>query len=400
MLFTKTRGLAWLSAAAILASLAVPARAQFFNQCNTCAQTAAVSYQAPMAYAQTASAAGSGTYCVPQVSYVCYRQEPKTVMQEVRQVVRKPEYKTVMQDQQFTTYQTQYEQRTAQIPQVNYQPVTEYQQRTVDMGQWQSYTECRPKISSCEYDNRPNFMGWMNRTGHSIRNTFTPSYVTRRQYVPNVVAQQIPVTRMVAVPSTKEVTYTVAKQIPITETRQVAVQVLEWKEEVQVAQVPVTTYEMKPYGTQTAYGFIPYSNNGTQTATGPTPDPQFAPQKAEAPKDNKTSLRPIDARQGSLQPTPAQPQGRPVARPASATPVYGALHASHDGYRLLKPEQLESIRSTNLAQTTVSAPQPEINPTPSIVQVTGWKARTLKGHDDLEHVPALTGPNLEVAANH
>ena len=394
MLFTKTRGLAWLTAAATLASLASPARAQLFNQCNTCAQTAAVSYQAPMAYSQTASAAG-GTYCVPQVSYVCYRQEPKTVMKEVRQVVRKPEYKTVMQDQQFTTYQTQYEQMTAQVAQVNYQPVTEYQSRTVDMGQWQSWTECRPKISSCEYDNRPTFMGWMNRTGHSIRNSFTPNYVAHRQYVPNVVAQQIPVTRMVAIPSTKEVTYTVAKQVPITETRQVAVQVLEWKEEVQVAQVPVTTYEMKPYGTQTAYGFIPYSNNGTQTATAPQPDPNFS-RSAEANKDKPTdsALRPIDARSSMLQPTPAQshPTSQPAPRPASHHPAHGAMQASNDSYRVLKPELVENIRS-------VEVPQPQNNPTPSIVQVTGWRARTLKGQDDFNNAPALSQPNVEVAAN-
>jgi hypothetical protein len=399
MLFSKTRGLAWLTAVAALAGSASPASAQLFNQCNSCAQTAAVSYQAPMAYSQTASAAG-GTYCVPQVSYVCYRNEPKTVMQEVRQVVRKPEYKTVMQDQQFTTYQTQYEQRTAQVSQVNYQPVTEYQQRCVDMGQWQTWSECRPKISSCQYDNRPTFMGWMNRTGHSIRNTFTPSVVSHRQYVPNMVAQQIPVTRMVAIPSTKEVAYTVAKQVPITQTRQVAVQVVEWKEEVQVAQVPVTTYEMKPYGTQTANGFIPWNTDTTRTATGPTPDPNFSRSaEGNTNKPTDTSLRPIDQRSGMLQPAPAP---RPAVQPASHN-LRGSMQASNDGYRLLNKDQINAIRSNDAQQVAVSVPQPaprnELTQTPSIVQATGWKARTLKANDDGAGVPVLTQPNVEVAAN-
>ncbi len=401
MSFTKTRGLAWLTAAATFASLAIPANAQFWpsaNPCSSCAQSASIApmYQtASVANYQTASAAQQpGTVCVPQTQYICYRPEPKTTYKEVKQVVRKPEYKTVMQDQQYTTYQTQYEQRTAQIPQVSYQPVTEYQNRTVDMGQWQTYTECRPKISSCQYDNRPSFLGWMNRNMYSVRSAFTPDYVTRRQYVPNVVAQQIPTTRMVAIPSTKEVSYTVAKQVPITETRQVAIQVMEWKEEVQVAQVPVTTYEMKPYGTQTAYGFVPW-NNASGTATAAQPDPNFL-QKAETPNTNKTSQKPADTRSGYIQqPAPVMPASAPSAVPrAPQAPVRG-------GYYTLNNNQLPAPQQTQVAKVATETQAPS-NPLPTIVQASGWKARTLKGSDSLNNnaiaqTPQLTPATVQLA---
>ena len=53
--------------------------------------------------------------------------------------------------------------------------------------------------------------------------TLTPRFWTERTYVPNVVAEQVPVTRQVAVRGTQTINYQVAKMVPVTTTRKVAV---------------------------------------------------------------------------------------------------------------------------------------------------------------------------------
>ena len=82
---------------------------------------------------------------------------------------------------------------------------------TRDVGQWVTTRECVNRPAACQYDPRPGLMGGLNRFGYSLRSAFTPNFRTRRQYVPNYVAQAVPVTRQVAVHSTRQVTYNLTR---------------------------------------------------------------------------------------------------------------------------------------------------------------------------------------------
>jgi hypothetical protein len=114
-------------------------------------------------------------------------------------------------------------------------------------------------------------MGWLNRTGFEIRQAFTPRYTAHRTYVPNIVAQTIPVTRQVAQHSTRQVTYNVTRMEPRTTTRQVAVQKVRYVSREITVQRPVTVMRTVPIGSTIAY--VPFGSATTATALGPTPDP-------------------------------------------------------------------------------------------------------------------------------
>jgi hypothetical protein len=127
-------------------------------------------------------------------------------------------------------------------------------------------------MAPCAYDGRPGFLGWMNRTGLEIRQAFTPRYTAQRHYVPNIVAQQIPVTRQVAQHSTRQVTYNVTRMEPRVTTRQVAVHKVRMVSREITVQRPVTVMRTVPIGSTIAY--VPFGSGGaTATAMGPTPDP-------------------------------------------------------------------------------------------------------------------------------
>lgn len=277
------------TALAVTASLAAAnnANAQLFgNGCNQCAAAAAPVQQ--VAY--------NPCNVCPQPQQVVYRTVPVTEYQQVAQTVRKPIVETAYEDRQFTEYRTVYEQRTAQIPTVSYQNVTECQTVTKDTGRWVSYRQPVQKCSPCAYDSSPGLLGMLNRTGYQLRSAFTPNYTTHRQYQPNVVAYNVPVTRQVAQRGMQTVNYQVAKLEPYTVTKKVAVRRVRYEDEQVVAMRPVTSYRTVPIGTQTAFGFIPYQGGeGTMTAQGPSPDP-ISTKSAEAPtpvpkrtaeKDNK-----------------------------------------------------------------------------------------------------------------
>jgi hypothetical protein len=200
----------------------------------------------------------------------CYHTVPVTEMREVRQTVQRPVVETTYVDQPVTEYRQVVENKSAEIPTCTLQNVTEMRTVQRDCGHWVAQLHERPMISPCQYDSRPDVFGFMNRTGYSLRMAFTPRYWTERMYVPNVVAEQVPVTRQVAVRGTQTINYQVAKMVPITTTRKVAVNTVKMVAQEIVTQRPVTVFKTVPMGSSLAFG-IPAAAPTTTTALQPTP---------------------------------------------------------------------------------------------------------------------------------
>jgi len=239
--------------------------------------------------------------CVPQ-----YTQVPVTEMREVKQTVMKPVQETKYVDQQVTTMVPVQEVRTVQVPTVSYQTVTENHTRMRDCGRWMTNYQCRPKMSPCQYDNRPGLFGWLNRSAYQTRMAFTPNMIAQRQYVPNMVAETIPVSRQVAVRGVQEQKVTVMRMEPRTETRKVAVTETRYEAVVQTIKQPVTV--MKTVPTAMAYGGWDCTS---ATALVPTPIAEKVPPKsaskalgAEEFDETKSATKPEDNRSGSI-PKPA-----------------------------------------------------------------------------------------------
>ncbi|GAB4145512.1 MAG: hypothetical protein Tsb009_17670 [Planctomycetaceae bacterium] len=207
--------------------------------------------------------------CAQPVVQSCYQTVPVTEYRNVQRTVTQPVYETKYVDQKVTAYRPVTETRTATIPTVSYQTVTECKTVMQNRGYWRTRYEHLRLKSPCEYDPRPNLFGWLNRTGYSLRSMFTPRTVARREYVPNTVAYQVPVTRQVAVRGTRQVTYQVTRMQPYTTTRKVAVNTVRYVSRKVVQRHPVTVWRTVPIGSTIAYS-TPY---GTATALAPTPDP-------------------------------------------------------------------------------------------------------------------------------
>jgi len=233
-------------------------KAQFYNQnygynygagdvCNPCAQQAAM---------------------IP-VQQVCYQRVPVTTYVQEKRTVQVPEVKTAWVDETYTAYRPQTEQRTAEVPYVTYQNVTECRQVCQDKSYWRSRVEPVCKVSPCQYDPRPNFMGWMNRTAYSLRSAMTPNQRIRREYVPNKVVQNVPYTRQVAVRSTRQVTYNVTTMVPYQATRKVAKHTTQMVDREITVSTPRTVYQTIPSGTTTAW--VPNYGGATATAFGAAP---------------------------------------------------------------------------------------------------------------------------------
>lgn len=241
----------------LAAALTSPAHAQFFNPC--CPPPA----------------------CCPKPVQACFQTVPVTEYRDVKQTVQRPVEKTAYVDQQVTEYKQVVEQKTAQVPTVTYQQVVENRQVQRDCGQWVTQYQCRPKMTACEYDSRQNLFGWFNRVGYNARMALTPDTIAQRTYVPNVITENVPVTRMVAVPSTRTVNYSVAKLVPITSTRKVAVRTVEMVSQEVTVKQPVTVMKTVPVGTAYAFGSF-YGYPTTTTALSPTADPISATRSADS----------------------------------------------------------------------------------------------------------------------
>jgi hypothetical protein len=278
--------------------------------------------------------------CLVPVQDTVYREVPVVEYRAEERTVQRPVARTEYVERPITRYRTEYETRTAQVCQMSYQQVSECQQQVVNRSRWQTVYQPIPKMAPCQYDPNPTLLGWMNRTGYSIRSAFTPNYMPRRQFVPNVTVQNIPVTRTVAVPQMQEVAYQVAKLVPYEDTERVAVTRIENVEEKITVQVPYTTTRTVAVGTQTRYAYAPIGGStgttpaGSQTAEGNDGMQQVQPRTnpISFPSTNSGNSNPNPAPPANYletQHTPAETRSydepRPVqaARPVSAAQTAG-----------------------------------------------------------------------------
>jgi len=299
----------------------------------------------------------------------CYQTVPVTEFRQVRQVVQRPVVETKYVEQPVTEYHPVTEARTAEIPTVTYQTVTECQACTRNMGYWQTRYQCNPKISPCAYDPRPGLMGWMNRTGYSIRQAFTPAVVARREYVPNYVTTMVPVTRQVAVPGVQQVTYNVTRMVATQTTRKVAVNTVRYVSEEIVTNQPVTVMRTVPIGSTIAY--LPFG--ATSTALLPKSDP-ISNAKSASPS------RSADARNNQYE------EGK--FQRSNERDVDDAFQGEGDkGTMITIPPRKDAVSTVSPRPFTV----------PTAVRVSRWAPRGERASS--HNGPSLTGPGISVADN-
>lgn len=362
-----------LAAAMMLSTSA--AEAQLFNRgCSSCGAAAAPMLPSPVSYGgygydpcnicPQPVAINPCVTCPPPVvmqpvQQTVYREVPVTKYRPVQKTVQKPVMRTVYEQRPVTAYRTEYETRTAEIPTTTYQTVTECQPRTVDRSHWQTSYQRVPKLSPCQYDPNPTLLGWMNRNAFALRMAMTPNYVRQRNFVPNVVAYNVPVNRVVAVPSTRQVTYNVAKLVPYESTQTVAVNKVEYQEQTVTAYEPYTEMQTVAVGTQTTYAFVDsFGGGSTATAMQPTPDTQI--RSARNPEPTPSNSKPTNppaanttddlfkplSHPRQVEPTPEPQPTYYDARHRQETPEQGARPlASADGWRASKTPSMAPAMS-------------------------------------------------------
>ena len=378
MLGIRVPTVASIALLAVLGAQPQQAAAQFYPQggpCSPCGQPIAA-ISAPIVTGPTVSApvamrtASVDCPCVKPVTETVYRDVPVVQYRTVQRPVKRAKMVTVMEEQDVTTYQTVNETRTVDVPSYDYQTVTECRPVTVNQSYWRTSMQPVQKMAPCQYDPRPSFLGELNRLGYSMRQAFVPNYVRRREFVPNVVAYNVPTQRTVAVPTTRQVTYNVARVVPVTKKQQVAVQKVVWEDDVVTAYEPYTTTRRVAVGTQTRYAYVnPFG--GSTTAAAPS-DASGA--TAEAPTPAKSAS-------GDAQPSESKGsmrlQSAPTHRPA---PIREPI------YRPETPSESHDVDRGPVATSPEST-------TPSIVRVAGWRA----SRRPINEPETLEGPELAVA---
>ena len=373
--------------------------AQYYNGgCSSCGQVAA----APAAS------------CAPVYS-ACYQTVPVTTYKREKQTVQVPEYKTEYEDRDVTVYKPVTTQRTVEVPTVSYRTVTENRVINRDMGRWvTNYTPVQ-KCNECQVDPRPGMIGWLNRTGYSFRNSFTPNYRTARQYVPRMVTCNVPVSRQVAVRGTKRVVVNDTKMVAEKKTERVAVRKLVMRTVEQTVLKPQTAYRTVPIGSSLAYGragntlayggfgypgststaWIIDEDTSTRTARRPEPDPISGTRSAEAfeedPEPARTGERTFDRstsesenkfQRSSYQSLP------PAEPPALKQPP------SFPGDTDIKP----NYPTFDSSQRSPSRITPDRYTTVSPSAAGGWKT-SRRGASENVSVTSLTVPAVTVTEN-
>ncbi|HUG94437.1 MAG TPA: hypothetical protein VML55_26640 [Planctomycetaceae bacterium] len=369
--------------------------------------------------AQFYTADGAYCQCVQPVVQNVYQTVPVTEYRELRQTVQRPVVEQHWEDRQVTEYQPVTETRTAEIPTITYEDITEYRTVERDLGGWQTQYYVRPDVSPCQFDPRPGFSGWWNRTAFSVRQAITPKVTAQRYYVPNVVAETVPVVRRVARPTTRQVAYNVTRMEPYTTTRKVAVNSVRMVSEDVVRKVPVTVMRSVPIGSRVAYAVTPLGGGATATALAPTPDAAASrraaagsPQRsANSTSDVYNPGTPVPA--GGEQPfkrrTPGSSSPAPFERdPAPFPNQSGAqrLDSSKQEDPNVRTSSFETIQPRDKAAVpgdgASSADESGFRPTqsdrlsayPSAVRVSRTTARS-GGF----HAGPATGPEMTVAEN-
>jgi hypothetical protein len=294
MLKFRSRLLAGFVAAAALTTQS--ANAQWLDPCNACAQPVACC-----------------TPCMQAIPQTVYRDVPVVEYRAVKKTVQKPVLRTVMEERPMTVYRQVTETKTCDVQGVAYQTVTECRQQCVNRSYWRTIMQPVPKMASCQYDSRPGLLGELNRLGYATRMAFTPDYIPRREYVPQVQMVNVPTQRTVAIPTVRQVSYNVARMVPEQTTQKVAVSKIEYVDEEVTAYEPFTTTRRMAVGTTYTYAYLDGASGGS-TATAAAPTPADSPVRQRTA--DGTNAEPFKAMSNPTtkepEPTLADPQG-PVA---------------------------------------------------------------------------------------
>lgn len=312
-----------------------------------------------------------GVSCAPPPPQ--FIMQPVTEMRTVERLVQRPVYETKYVDVPQTEYRQEIETKVAQVPTCSYRNVTEMQTRQRDCGRWVTNYRCRQFVPPCAYDNRPGLFGMMNRSLYQARMAVTPAVVAERTYVPNVITEQIPVTRQVAVPGVRQVTYQIPHTVAVTTSKRVAYQSVRMVAERIPEQVQVTTMRMVPYGsTGMAYGAP--ANIGTANVY----DPITGTRTATRLDGGLPTPAPIPAKRPTNAVTNENVDQMPPAAPVPNVPKAGMVVPPRD---VSSDEVVEEVASTatpvrhSAGYRPVASPVQTATSAPSIVRVSQWARR-------------------------
>ena len=360
------------------------ARAQYYGDgCSGCGTSMA----API------SAASCCTPIQPMQA-TCYQTVPVTTYAREKQTVEVPHYETAMEEREVTVYRPVTTSREVEVPTVSYQNVVENRTVNRDMGRWVTKYHPVAKCAPCQVDPRPGVMGWMNRTGYSMRTAFVPNYTTSREYVPSMVTCNVPTVRQVAVNGTRRVTVQDTKMVAELKTEKVAVQKLVMRKEEVTVLRPQTAYRTVPIGSSMAFGGgyyggsqmafgYPILDNTTQSAQRPVPDTVGGGASRTATKENFEEDKPpfkrnedsrTPADNSSLE-TPARDDEEGVTFPPSA-----------------RRESSKEVVPTAHRRSSATATAAEANGSKS----SGWRA-TRKSSERSISQSDLTKPSISMA---
>ena len=296
------------------------------------------------------------------VTETVMQQVPVTEYRQVRQTVRKPVMQTAYVDQPCTEYRQVVEQKTVSVPTCSYQNVTECQTVQRNCGQWVTKWHCKQKISPCAYDNRPGLMGEMNRMGFATRQAFTPTQYATREYVNQTVAQQVPVTRRVAIQGTKQVTYNVPRTVAVQTTRKVAVNSMTYVNEEVVVMQPVTVVKSIPT-TRTSYRLVPAGSTlalapaATDTALRPAPETELPKTKAATRNsENSSTNKPSEGSRSAIDESDDARPSRATNEPESTSTVRFVAAKAPGAARVSgwRPTRIATAEKMTLSKPTIS----------------------------------------------
>ena len=318
--------------------------------------------------------------CVQPVQQTVYREVPVTKYRSVKKTVKVPVQRTAYVEKDVTVYRTVNETKTAEVPYTTYQTVSSCETAQVDNSRWQTSYQRNCKVSPCQYDPRPGFRGWWNRTGYSMRSAFTPNVIARRQYVRDVRTVARPVTRQIPITATRTVTYNVARVVPTVEKQRVAVLQTEMRDQVVTAMEPYTEMQTVAVGTTTQMAYVG-GFNGTATALAPTPAPSQTAR--EEPVEPRT--RTADGAEGNFdlnsyetpRDQPRQDRFSARVRPRSEGPRTRST---------VRPETPQQVASRKVTPDTGGW---SARKSPKTLRVTAWRSSRGSGVD---------APALKVAA--
>jgi hypothetical protein len=217
------------------------------------------------------------------------------------------------------------ETKTCDVQSVSYQTVAECKQVCVNKGFWQTTMQPVPKMAPCQYDQRPTLLGELNRLGYYTRMAFTPDFIPRRDYVPNVQMVNVQQNRVVAVPTVRQVTYNVARMEAVQETRKVAKLETIMEDRTYTAMEPFTTTQRMAVGTTYQYAMVDpvtgaqtalVPNGSTATAAAPTPADQPVQRRAATPNGETFKSLSAPNQKTEAEPTLAEPKGKVASAPA------------------------------------------------------------------------------------